>query len=340
MSSSTDIYSDGATNVLERLINLISRTERAQWEAAAAKRKDRHPVPERAVSWVFLKELEDGLRSVTRNHSTDKSSNGGAVPRLPTGTRVLVQRLLGGEAMVANLLLERFSQPAVCTTVREALDRLCAELGSKQKLVHELLQRLDHYGDGLLSCDELRHGLRSTGVSLQDSELDGVMRAFDRNGDGFVDYVEFYSVLSKHRAGQATSEDRNEPESAYNGRLARVLSFDEHGGRYIVVLDEGTELSLKPECVGLNYDDLNSYAHQSPSTLYRSSIVYPRALFGAQCSCAGTRSSATRRLIAHVRRAKSLDLAITGRATMAKTGPFAVTGRSAYAWRTLLRRAF
>jgi tetratricopeptide (TPR) repeat protein len=38
----------------------------------------------------------------------------------------------------------------------------------------------------------------------------------------------------------------------YNGQRARVLSFDERGGvagRYKVVLDDGKELLLKPECV-------------------------------------------------------------------------------------------
>jgi hypothetical protein len=35
----------------------------------------------------------------------------------------------------------------------------------------------------------------------------------------------------------------------YNGKGARVLSFDGFGKRYVVALDDGQELSLKPECV-------------------------------------------------------------------------------------------
>jgi tetratricopeptide (TPR) repeat protein len=35
----------------------------------------------------------------------------------------------------------------------------------------------------------------------------------------------------------------------YNGKLARVLSFDELSGRYGVALDDGRELSLKPGCI-------------------------------------------------------------------------------------------
>jgi hypothetical protein len=35
----------------------------------------------------------------------------------------------------------------------------------------------------------------------------------------------------------------------YNGKRARVLSFDAPTGRYAVALDDGKELSLKAECV-------------------------------------------------------------------------------------------
>jgi hypothetical protein len=35
----------------------------------------------------------------------------------------------------------------------------------------------------------------------------------------------------------------------HNGKLARVLSFDELSGRYLVGLDDGKRLLLKPECV-------------------------------------------------------------------------------------------
>jgi hypothetical protein len=35
----------------------------------------------------------------------------------------------------------------------------------------------------------------------------------------------------------------------HNGKRARVLSLDARTGRYAVALDDGKELSLKPECV-------------------------------------------------------------------------------------------
>ena len=35
----------------------------------------------------------------------------------------------------------------------------------------------------------------------------------------------------------------------HNGKRARVISFDERGGRYVLALDDGQDLSVKPECV-------------------------------------------------------------------------------------------
>jgi hypothetical protein len=50
-------------------------------------------------------------------------------------------------------------------------------------------------------------------------------------------------------AGTRVLVQRLVAKPEHNGRRARVLSFDERGGRYVVVLDEGKELSLKAECV-------------------------------------------------------------------------------------------
>ena len=51
-------------------------------------------------------------------------------------------------------------------------------------------------------------------------------------------------------AGTRVLVQRLVAKPEYNGKRARVLSFDKRGtGRYTVVLDDGRELSLKPECV-------------------------------------------------------------------------------------------
>ena len=50
-------------------------------------------------------------------------------------------------------------------------------------------------------------------------------------------------------AGTRVLVQRLVAKPEYNGLHARVLSFDARGGRYAVALDDGKELSLKPECV-------------------------------------------------------------------------------------------
>jgi hypothetical protein len=50
-------------------------------------------------------------------------------------------------------------------------------------------------------------------------------------------------------AGTRVFVQRLVAKPEYNGKLARVLSFEEHSGRYSVALDDGKEISLKVDCV-------------------------------------------------------------------------------------------
>ena len=50
-------------------------------------------------------------------------------------------------------------------------------------------------------------------------------------------------------AGTRVLVQRLVAKPEHNGKRARVVSFDARNGRYAVALDDGKELSLKPECV-------------------------------------------------------------------------------------------
>jgi Ca2+-binding EF-hand superfamily protein len=84
--------------------------------------------------------------------------------------------------------------------VREALDRLVVELRTNHSTVYEMLNRMDRNKDGILSRDEIRRGLAEMGVQLTATELDSVMRAFDKDHNGKIDWFEFYTVLTQHAA--------------------------------------------------------------------------------------------------------------------------------------------
>jgi hypothetical protein len=56
-------------------------------------------------------------------------------------------------------------------------------------------------------------------------------------------------AVARLPAGTRVLVQRLVAKPEYNGKRARVLSFDEHSGRYVVALDDGKEMSLKVDCV-------------------------------------------------------------------------------------------
>ena len=88
--------------------------------------------------------------------------------------------------------------------VKQALDRLVVEVQARQSTVYEMLGRMDTNKDGILSRRDVGRGLTELGVRLSASELDSVMRVFDKDHSGQIDYLEFYTVLTKHRVDAAT----------------------------------------------------------------------------------------------------------------------------------------
>jgi hypothetical protein len=89
--------------------------------------------------------------------------------------------------------------------VRRALDRLVEELDSKRITMRAMLQQLDRNRDRKLNRDEISHGLAEMGVTLTATELDTVMRVFDKDHDGKVEYAEMHAALTTHAAGEPVS---------------------------------------------------------------------------------------------------------------------------------------
>lgn len=83
--------------------------------------------------------------------------------------------------------------------VREALGRLAEELFRTGTTTNDLYAKIDENSDGVLTRLELHRGLRSLGVTLHAVELDAVLRMFDSDGNGDIDFEEFAAVLEAVR---------------------------------------------------------------------------------------------------------------------------------------------
>lgn len=54
---------------------------------------------------------------------------------------------------------------------------------------------MDQDGNNKLDVDDFRWGLRDFGINITKEESEQVLQAFDRNGDGFVNYNEFLRAI-------------------------------------------------------------------------------------------------------------------------------------------------
>lgn len=71
--------------------------------------------------------------------------------------------------------------------------------------VAQLWREMDTDGDGKITRDQLRAGLRKSGVPFSDKGLHRVMTLFDGDGDGSLSYAEFtaFIQLQQHQLVRA-----------------------------------------------------------------------------------------------------------------------------------------
>ena len=73
---------------------------------------------------------------------------------------------------------------------------------AKARKLRAAFRKFDINGDGVLSFEEIREGLRAAGgggwgKEINPRQLGKVMAALDENGDGSVDYEEFAACVAK-----------------------------------------------------------------------------------------------------------------------------------------------
>jgi hypothetical protein len=72
------------------------------------------------------------------------------------------------------------------------------DFSSMQEYVIKLMAHLDKNGDGVIQYKEFFDGLKSMGIHVSTQEEHAVMRKFDANQDGVISMEEFYNTLASH----------------------------------------------------------------------------------------------------------------------------------------------
>jgi Ca2+-binding EF-hand superfamily protein len=86
--------------------------------------------------------------------------------------------------------------------VRRVFDSLIALMAERHETILRMMRRLDRSENGVLSGTELQHGLGTLGIRLQEEETAILVRIFDRDGSGNVDYAELHKAVTRYRTDQ------------------------------------------------------------------------------------------------------------------------------------------
>lgn len=114
---------------------------------------------------------------------------------------------------------------------RSAVERVRAKIAERGgmngiRTLGRILRTMDDSGNGKLDRYELTWGLKDYGVAVTEKDMDVIMKAFDRNGDGQISFEELlrgirgrlnkrrrniilqaFDVLDKDKSGEVTIED-------------------------------------------------------------------------------------------------------------------------------------
>ena len=114
----------------------------------------------------------------------------------------------------------------------KALELLSAFDDGRAGGLHKLLGTMDANHSGALDRHELRRGLHTLGMDLPVDGIDALLAAFDRSGDGLIDFNEFYSTLVDFRKVANTMDEAMR-------RLALALGGEGRGAmsELLLVLD-------------------------------------------------------------------------------------------------------
>jgi len=91
--------------------------------------------------------------------------------------------------------IENLGQFDISTFIKEIKYKIFERSGFGIRALKRIFKGMDEKGDGRLDVDDFRWGFIDFGIQMSKEESQDVLKAFDKDGNGVVDFNEFLVAL-------------------------------------------------------------------------------------------------------------------------------------------------
>ena len=169
--------------------------------AYAAKKKHAADAP---PSHAYMKAWLEVHGEATEAHVAEVAARGSRPADGATLTDSV--KLLGGASKIdAAMATRKKSRVEVIDALRAAVLKRSGDVPLRRQL-EIIWRRFDPTGAGIVDWRAFTHGMRSLGLNYSTDELTQIMKEFDTNCDGHLDWVEFVGHLMPRESDDVAAE--------------------------------------------------------------------------------------------------------------------------------------